>query len=242
MSAIPPQGISWQDLNIMFWTVGALFSLGIFAVKVGSGLGYGQVGRKGVLLTLGLYLALFELIALLADRLLGIVEPLLRGGPWLHGVMALGMILWGVATIMKPGTVSAPGSSLALLIPCPVCLTAMTFSTWTALHNLPLFPWAVGLVLGIAFSIMTLLVMLATRQGSPRRSVPSLGLAMITIGIYFIASLFLPAKVEQAKIMYSSFLKELQPTVGSGRGGGILLVLLMAALLIGFFRNKGEIK
>jgi hypothetical protein len=31
------------------------------------------------MLTIGLYLALFELIALLADRLLRMLEPLLRG-------------------------------------------------------------------------------------------------------------------------------------------------------------------
>jgi predicted transporter len=228
-----------MDLNIMLWTGGTLFSLGIFAVKVGAGLGYGRTGRNGVLLTIALYLALFELIALLADRLLRILEPLLRGGPWLHGSMALGMILWGLYIIMRPGAASAPGSPLALLVPCPVCLTAMTFSTWTALNSLPLRAWAAGLLLGGIFSVMTLLVMAAVRPGSPCRSVPSLGLAMVTIGLYFIASLFLPARIEQAKGVYGSFLRELQPAAGNGTGGMMLPVLLLAALLIGFFSRKG---
>ncbi|MFA7060957.1 MAG: DUF2162 domain-containing protein [Pedobacter sp.] len=232
-----------MDLNILLWIGGALFSLGIFAVKVGSGLGYGQVGRKGVALTLCLYLTLFELIALLADRLLRILEPLLRGGPWLHLVMALGMILWGLSIIMRSGRISTPGSSLALLIPCPVCLSAMTFSTWAALQALPLLPWGVGLVMGGVFSGMTLLVMAAVKARSERTSTtPSLGLAMITIGLYFIASLFLPGKVEQAKGMYGSFLKELQPTAANGSGGMILLALLSIALLTGFFIHKGDTK
>jgi predicted transporter len=229
-----------MDMNILLWIGGTVFSLGIFAVKVGSGLGYGQISRNGVLLTLGLYLTLFELIALLADRLLRILEPVLRGGPWLHGGMALGMILWGLAIIMKSGATSTPGSSLALLIPCPVCLSAMTFSTWAALQALPLLPWGVGLVMGCVFSVMTLLVMAAVRQRSERTSTPSLGLAMITIGLYFIASLFLPGKVEQAKGMYGSFLKEVAPATGSGTGGMILLALLLTALLAGFFIHKGD--
>jgi predicted transporter len=231
-----------MDLNILLWIGGTIFSLGIFAVKVGTGLGYGQIGRNGVMLTIGLYLALFELIALLADRLLRILEPLLRGGPWLHGIMALGMILWGLAIITRQGAASPPGSSLALLIPCPVCLTAMTFSTWTALHSLPLQPWAVGIMLGGIFSIMTLLVMATIRPESSRRSVPSLGLAMITIGLYFIASLFLPSRIEQARGMYGSFLKELKPAAGTGTGGMILLGLLLTALLVGFFTLKGDNK
>lgn len=231
-----------MDLNILLWIGGTLFSLGIFAVKVGSGLGYGQVSRNGVLLTLGLYLTLFELIALLADRLLRILEPLLRGGPWLHLVMAVGMILWGLAIIMRSGVRSTPGSSLALLIPCPVCLSAMTFSTWAALQALPLLPWGVGLVMGGVFSGMTLLVMAVVRARSQSTSTPSLGLAMITIGLYFIASLFLPAKVEQAKGMYSSFLKELQPAATNGSGGVILLAFLSIALLTGFFILKGDTK
>lgn len=233
-----------MDLNIALWVGGTLFSLGIFAVKTGAGLGYGQVSRKGIALTLGLYLLLFELIALLAERLLKLLEPLLKGGPWLHGVMALGMILWGGWLVRKPGAACTPGSSLALLIPCPVCLTAMTFSTWTALHSLPLLPWAVGVVLGISFTVMTLLVMLLTQSGKSRESIPTLGLAMITIGLYFIASLFLPAKVEQAKGMYGSFLKELQPAAAGGNNSQALLlvILLAAALLAGFFMRKGDTK
>ncbi|ABQ24985.1 DUF2162 domain-containing protein [Geotalea uraniireducens] len=228
-----------MDLNIALWVGGTLFSLGIFAVKVGAGLGYGQVSRKGVAFTIGLYLALFELIALLAERLLPLLEPLLKGGRWLHMVMAMGMILWGLFIIKRQGGTSPHDSPLALLIPCPVCLTAMTFSTWSALNSLPLLPWAVGLVLGGVFSSMTLVVMIVSRTGSNRRSLPSLGLVMITIGLYFIASLFLPTKVEQAKGMYSSFLKELPPVAGNGTGGMFLLGLLLTALLVGFFTHKG---
>jgi predicted transporter len=231
-----------MDLNILLWSGGMLFSLGIFALKVGAGLGYGGISRKGVVLTLGLYLALFEIIALLADRLLKLLEPLLRGGPWLHGVMALGMVLWGVVIITRKADHPTPASSLALLLPCPVCLSAMTFSTWAALTSLPLLPWAVGLVLGSAFSAMTLLVLWLTgKPAASRGPAPSLGLAMIAIGLYFIASLFLPAKVEQARGMYGSFTQELQ-TVTPGGTGVWMLLLGPALLLVGFFSYRGDKK
>ncbi len=67
---------------------------------------------------------------------------------------------------------------------------------------------------------------------------------MITIGLYFIASLFLPAKVEQAKGMYGSFLKEMQPAAAGGNSSQslLLVILLAAALLAGFFMRKGDTK
>ncbi len=35
-----------MDLNLLLWVGGTLFSLGIFAVKTGTGLGYGQVSPQ----------------------------------------------------------------------------------------------------------------------------------------------------------------------------------------------------
>ncbi len=231
-----------MSLDLILWSGGTIFSLGIFSIKVGSGLGYGKVSRKGVALTLGIYLLLFELIALLAGTLLQLLEPVLKGGPWLHGAMALGMIVWGGFLVLRPQAADHPISSIALLLPCPICLTAMTFSTWTALNSLPLLPWGVGLLLGSGFSIMTLLVMLLVGRRKTGNGLPSLGLAMITIGLYFIASLFLPGKVEQARGMYGSFLKELQPVATGGNSGMLLAGILGVALLAGFFLHKGDTK
>lgn len=230
-----------MDLNIVLWIGGTLFTLGIFAAKVGAGLGYGRFGRMGVALTLAFYLALFQLAALMSDRLLRFLEPILRGGPWLHGAMAAGMIIWGIFLVAKRGdTCSSPSSSLPLLLPCPICLTAMTFSTWTALRALPFTPWGIGLVMGGAFSALTLGIT-ALARGCPRRgSIPSLGLAMVVIGMYYIASLFLPARIEQAKGMYGSLLAEPAPSASRGTDGPLLGGTLLAVLLIGFFLRKGD--
>jgi len=253
-----------MDLNIILWIGGMLFSLGIFAVKVGFGLGFGRVRWRGVFLTLSLYLALFVVIAVLSKQLVIILEPVLKKGPYLHALMAMGMIAWGIYTLrsQKSGekievkkirnwedkrlSTSQPlnfsTSSLFLLIPCPVCLTAIAFSTWAALSVIKLPSPLIGLGLGIVFVTLSLVfyfsLKLITHNSSLLTQKIGLGLSMIGIGLYFLASLFLPAKIEEARGMYKSFLSE---------GNGIALndsigvfILLFIAMFIGFFINKRQ--
>lgn len=235
-----------MDLNIILWLGGMLFSLSIFAVKVGFGLGFGGIRKKVIFLTLSLYLVLFVLVAMLSEQIIKILEPILRKGPYLHAFIATGMIAWGVFTLRKAcdnhkhqkGFLTP---SFLLLIPCPVCMTAMTFSTWTALNVIKLPSPLVGLGLGITFAVLSLLFLAFAKLKSSERPEISLGLSMITIGIYFIASLFLPAKIEEAKGVYMSFLADSR-VVDINNAMGVLTVLLIA-MLIGYFSNfkKGDV-
>jgi predicted transporter len=236
-----------MDLNIILWIGGVLFSLGIFAVKVGFGLGFGRIRWKGVFLTLSLYIVLFVLIATLSEQLINILEPLLRKGPYIHALIAAGMIAWGLFTISGSRSVSknreeqnSEGRSLTpsllLIIPCPVCLTAMTFSTWAALSVIKLPAAFVGLGLGITFAVLSLLFFAFTKLKDSERPEAALGLSMMAIGIYFIASLFLPAKIEEARGMYQSFLTE-GSNIALNNGIGVF-ALLFVALVIGYLTNK----
>jgi len=234
-----------MDLNIILWIGGVLFSLGIFAVKVGFGLGFGRMRWKGVFLTLSLYIVLFVLIATLSEQLIKILEPILKKGPYLHALMATGMIVWGVLLLRKhkreaSQPLNLSTSSLLLLIPCPVCLTAMTFSTWAALSVIK-FPAAlVGLGLGIVFVILTLAVVGLTRFKQTSNTEISLGLGMIAIGLYFISSLFLPRKIEEAKAVYQSFIAE-GMGIDAGNMAGVIIILILAGL-VGYLTNlKKEI-
>lgn len=262
-----------------------LFSLGIFAVKVGFGIGFSVMKWKGVLLTLSLYLMLFVAIAVLSGHLIKLLEPVLRKGPYLHALMAIGMITWGIlllrrqntgirsqeprvrrqntedrgqktedrrsglsnvkAKIQKNNSELSTLNSLLLLIPCPVCLTAMTFSTWSALNVIKLPSALVGLGLGIVFILLSLGIYFSLKLISLNSSLITqkigLGFSMIGIGLYFIASLFLPAKIEEAKGIYSSFLLE-RGNVDLNNGIGVF-ALLFVSLIIGWFANKkSEVK
>lgn len=139
-----------------------------------------------------------------------------------------------------PDATRAHRPALFLLLPCPVCLTAITFSTWAALQVIKLPAWVVGLGLGATFIILSLLIYLCIKLFTLKSTLVNqrigLGLSMIAIGLYFLTSLFLPAHIEAAKSIYQSFITE---------GGGMALsdhigvfLLLLAALLVGFLVNK----
>jgi predicted transporter len=240
------------DLSIALWIGGMLFSLGIFAVKVGFGLGFGGMRWKGIFFTLSMYLVLFILIAMPSESLIKVLEPVLKKGPYLHTLMAMGMIIWGAFLLRnldfgiqnsiscnQKSTIHIPHSAL-LLIPCPVCLTAMAFSTWAALNVIKLPSYLVGLCLGIVFDLLSLSFCLflkfVTRHSPLVTPRIGLGFGMIGIGLYFLSSLFLPAKIEEAKGVYRSFLTE-GKGVSTNDVAGIFLILLLA-MLIGFFINK----
>jgi predicted transporter len=234
-----------MNLEIVLWAGGMLFTLSIFALKVGFGLGYGRVGTRGIIFALTSYVALFVLIAQLSERLIQLLEPLLRKGPYPHTLIAAGMIAWGIFTLKgsydmnhdehKP-VKSLFKPSLLLITPCPVCVTAMTFSTWAALSVIKLPAALVGLGMGITFAALSLLLLTFTRNRNTESPETPLGLAMIAIGFYFIASLSLPAKIEEAKGVYLSF-PDKGDVVDPNNTAGVLIVLIMA-LLIGFFSNR----
>lgn len=240
-----------MDLNIILWIGGMLFSLGIFAVKVGFGLGFSGMRWKGVLLTLSLYLLLFVAIAVFSGQLINMLEPVLKKGPYLHAGMALGMIGWGIFLLrgQKTDKIETQNpkfkindselstlNSLLLLIPCPVCLSAMIFSTWVALSVIKLPFLIVGIGLGVIFALLTLAIVGLTRIKQTSSPEISLGLGMIAIGFYFMASLYLPAKIEEAKGVYKSFLTE-GSNIALNNSIGVF-ALFFVALVIGYLTNK----
>ncbi len=232
-----------MDLNILLWTGGMLFSLGIFAVKVGLGLGCGNYQSKGIGLTLIGYTALFMVIAWAAEGLRVLTAPLLQKGPWMHILSAVGLIVWGLVVLFtetrgrqagQPLSGSR-GASLLLLAPCPICLSAMTFTTWAALNAIKQPPLLLDLGLGLVFSVLVLLVTLVCKVRTDRSLVP-LGMAMIVVGFYFVGSLVLPAKIEAALALFTATVHENPVPFGQETLG--VLVFLIVLLLAGFVAGK----
>ena len=238
-----------MDLDIVLWTGGAIFSLGMFAVKVGFGLGYGRSGTKAVIAVLTAYVVLFTVTAMVAGKLIGIISPILNRGPYLHILMSIGLIAWGFYTLRDAGRMAEAGKeageqallpSLLLIVPCPVCLTAIAFSTWSALNVFKLLPLLVGIGLGLAFAVLALVFLALARFGKSENPEASLGLAMIAVGLYFIASLVIPAKIEAARAVYASFSGTGSP--GNHVDAAGVLFLFFIAILIGYFSKQKECK
>ncbi len=220
-----------MNLEILLWMGGVLFSLGIFAIKVGLGLGFKNIRWREILIILSLYLLLFILISFLSERLMEIIEPLLRKGPFLHLFMALGLVAWGVFLLTrKDSSKSTLCTAYPLLLPCPVCLTAITFSIWAAGSVIKVSEIFLGLGLGVVFIALTLFVIIITRLRGASNPEINLGLAMLTVGLYFILSLFIPGKIEEAKAVYRSFLTE-TGEINLDNSAGVILVLLIGILL-----------
>lgn len=239
-----------MDLNMALWAGGTLFTLTGFAGKVGFGLGFGQVKNKWIGFALAMYALLFTGMAVLSKQLMGWLAPVLSGGPYLHCFMAAGLAAWGVYAIASAGgdkndcTMQSGikrGSSLLLIVPCPVCLSAMVFSTWAALTVIRLPALLVGLGLGTVFAVLSLLFLFFARAGKTERPETSLGLVMIAVGLYFALSLALPAKIEAARGMYSSFAEKNYFPVQTD--AAFVLLLLAAAVAAGYFlMGKGKNK
>jgi predicted transporter len=112
----------------------------------------------------------------------------------------------------------------------------MTLSTWSALTAVKLPAALVGLSLGVVFCAMTLAVMAVARLRRSEHPETALGLAMITVGLYLLASLYLPAKIEEAKAMYASLAPE--QNGANPYHGAAIAGILMALAGIGFFAAK----
>jgi hypothetical protein len=121
----------------------------------------------------------------------------------------------------------------------------MTFSTWAALSVIKLPAFIIGLGLGTVFATLSLLIhfllKFITRHSLLVTQKIGLGLSMMAIGLYFLASLILPAKIEEARGMYQLFLTE-GANIDTNNSIGVFAMLFIA-FVIGYFVNKkSEVK
>jgi len=203
-----------MDLDLFLWTGGMVFTVGVLAAKVGFGLGFGRFNWRITLLVYAGYLVLFVVAAVLSDRLISVLESVLRAGPCLHVAAAAIMMAWGLFTLTGthshgPPSPRTPASAWILVAPCPACVSAIVFSTWAALHATqwpaPVVGCAVGLGFATLSSVLQILVTTGSRGRTSGSSRIGLGLTMIAVGLYFIGSMILPAKIHEATALYSTF-------------------------------------
>jgi predicted transporter len=201
--------------------LGLVVALGAFAVKTGLGWAYlwaeRPPGRK-VRASAAVFIAYALLFAgvyrlVTAVNLLAHYEwllPLWRGGSLLHWLTALMLLLWGLILLKSEAQDCGdcrPRRSrgwLALVVPCPVCLSVVLMSAaGLALY----FPAQAGLALAglfaafIAIAALSGLVMIKGRGAAGRPPESALGLAMILMASYFIVlSLVMPQFSEISQV------------------------------------------
>jgi predicted transporter len=225
-----------------------LLSLPVCAARIGLGLAVGGLRRGSMVLTYTLYFGLFLSAACWAARLTGLVERLLRAGPYLPALMGTVMIGWGQFLLRGlDNAAERPGGALpgwVLVLPCPACLLAVIVTSGAALPIARLPAFAVGAALGAAFVALGGLVQLwlwaARRRSSPQFAPVALALGMLVLGAYFLAILFLPAAVQGAGQVYASFTAEPAQS-GTEHAPGVWVMLAAVAALGFVSRGKGKV-
>jgi len=296
-----------MDLNIILWFGGMLFSLGIFAIKVGFGIAFGRLSQRQIGFILGGYLGLFAAVAILANSFLELAGPILRSGTYIHIAMSAGLALWGLALLFsgcktKEGCYSVNSrfktqdsksqiqnaelkiqnskqkiqdsrfktknsklvvqdsediitngksepqylkfkipQSILLIIPCPVCITAIGISVSSALTVLKAPPLAVGLAMGLFFvSLVGGIGAVLKPKNEEGADIP-LGLSMIGISLYFAGSLIIPQKIEEARLAYYSFSSSSSIIDTTQSTGVLVLFLVIFALGFLLYRDNEDI-
>ncbi len=196
--------------------LGLIFSLGIFALKVGLGVYYFTNGvsgkREKVCLVLSLavgYLFLFLLGYFLMERLsvsayLNIFQRGFDYGMLLHMIMAVLLVLWGILILRTqyPEQTKSRGW-LLLVIPCPLHLSVILLSLAFFLTSLPEFAWQAVILLYLGFLCMVFLTVLALRLFSVgNRQKDLLGWGMLFIAAYFLVAIVVMPHFQDAESIY----------------------------------------
>jgi predicted transporter len=187
--------------------IGIAFTLGIFALKSGVGLQYYFVQKRKIKTRLLLffmcavaYLFIFLLCALIIQKddmvsRFARGQSLVKSGMLIHILMAGGLVIWGIMLLKrKESSSKATCGWLALVIPCPVCITVIFFSTAFLLSR---FPHSGYMAVSAAYlGFMTIVVitvtgMLMWRSMSGSTPESTLGTAMLIIAAYFFLSVII---------------------------------------------------
>ncbi|OEU53843.1 MAG: hypothetical protein BA872_09945 [Desulfobacterales bacterium C00003060] len=245
-----------MELKSLF--LGLTFAIGIFALKNGVGLHYylNQKRRlKEKVFFLFLYCLVYFLVFVISFQILQrinillyfeIVQDLLKSGMFIHIMMAGGLIIWGIVLLKgKNRTGKRSYGWMALVIPCPVCITVIFFSVAFLLSCLPDpgYPAVLGAyVVFMAIVVATVISMTlwSIRSGFAAESI--LGAAMLIVAVYFFLSvIIMPQFADIEKIYRLAAYEGEKQTVKSGHI--VLLYSMMAALFtIGFWTMRRQIR
>jgi len=196
-------------MEVKSLVLGFLFAVGIFAVKNGVGLFYSFTSNRTTRSKLAvlsvysfLYFAVFvgSAYALRHSGLieeLAVLEKLLRSGMLIHVFVSSGLVGWGTWLLKKKK--ASEGESrgwLALVIPCPICLTAIFLSVAFASSLFPDASFGVAAGAYLIFTGISLASMLGLsfwNRFVRVRPDALLGSAMVMIGAYFfLSAAFMP--------------------------------------------------
>ncbi len=234
--------------------LGFLFAIGIFAVKSGAGSYYylakqGRTSKKAafVIIFSLVYFLVFGLSAILIQqtdilKLFLLLQSFISWSMNIHFLIAAGLIVWGWFLLKSSGEKNKKSMGwLALIIPCPVCITVIFF---TLAFLISFFPGAAVQATLIAYAgfivIHTLTLFGLNLLVGKSVSAPelTLGGAMLIVAVYFLLSVFIMPQFADLDRIYRLAAYPGQDPVINHRHMLFVLFALGSFFSFGFLLNK----
>lgn len=233
------------------FAIGLLVILGAFAIKSGIGLYLGIRSRGGDTLTFfllyaGMYSLLFFIGALIWERfegLSGFIKRLMEYGADIHVVISLLLMFLGILVLgNKALERHSDKSFLALLIPCPVCISTVIFTVGTMIFVFPdlrtyaVLSLSVGF-LGLGFIVYVVLRIIETKKVISNNNLIA-GVTLVISSLYTLFTLLFSEGVRNSQRIFNIATKEATSFDMPSFGMAIVVIASVAAFLSGFFRKR----
>jgi len=194
-----------MELKTLF--IGIVFAMGIFAIKNGVGLHYLLTYKNRKIfkiLMIALYLLIYFIAFILISYVLQIIDIIyyfeiiqkwLHSAMFIHVIMASGLMIWGIYLLKRNNNQRYKSSYgwIALLIPCPICITVIFISLSFIISYFPNAGYLASISVYLVFmTIVSLTVagMEIWNKGISfsENSEATMGAAMMLISAYFFLS------------------------------------------------------
>ncbi len=245
-----------MELKTLF--IGIVFAMAIFAVKSGIGIHYLLTRKekgKSRLVFLSFYALVYLFLFLSCAYIIHMIDIIsyfetlqrfLKYGMVLHVLMAAGLLVWGVLLLRSSGKSNKGKHAwMALIVPCPVCLTVIFLSLSFLISYFPDAVHVASILTYLAFmGIVLATIIIMTLWQNNARGTPELtiGTAMVLISIYFLLSIIILPQFGNVGRVYrlAAYQGETQ-IVGSNEL--LLLTSVIAAFFVwGFIRMTKKLK